>query len=152
MLRACRASYDALFVGNYFFCFSVCLSVIVRVLCLQDSGSLLSKRTVTELVRVMDAQGFVSISTAGTIRMWTHPEMLKYLKVLEEDKGHGGAALLDSPNLSGSLVGVRPTQSPYSWISFKFGLVCCLAMVLTQGLLLVCEVSCWVCGRNGSNI
>mmetsp|Transcript_2473 Transcript_2473/g.8900 ORF Transcript_2473/g.8900 Transcript_2473/m.8900 type:complete len:924 (+) Transcript_2473:571-3342(+) len=70
-----------------------------------DSGSLLSKRSIPELRRRLTDNGFLSFQTAGTIRMWTHPGMLKVLKVMEEDRSDDGIPLLDNPNLSGSLVG-----------------------------------------------
>lgn len=72
-----------------------------RIVIWLDAGDTIDRR-LGWLRRLADANGFYSRRTPGTVRKWTHPGTLRWLRVDE--------SLLDLPNLDGAIVAVDPTS------------------------------------------
>lgn len=71
--------------------------------CWMDAGNILTERLYW-IRKIINAIGIYSPRSAGTLRDWTHPSTLRFLKVSE--------ALLDKPNLSGNCIALNPRFSP----------------------------------------
>ena len=74
----------------------------------QDAGVLISDiNPLREVRRILTSEGFVTTYSSGTVEQWTHPGMLQYLGITQDETTPDGETLLQSSNLSGQIFGVR---------------------------------------------